>query len=99
LTSAKASVPTIRGEISSSWERKESTFSLNVEIPVNSMAFVSIPKLGNDDVSISENGKVVWADHKFKKGQEGIVKAIEDNDYISIKVGSGKYSFQLIQGN
>ena len=88
---------TVRGKISSSWEKLESAFSLTIEIPVNTEVFVSIPKLGNDNVTISENGKIVWADHKFKNGQKGIVEGTDNNDYITLKVGSGKYSFQVMQ--
>ena len=78
-------------------EKTQNKFSLNVEVPVNSMAFVSIPTLGNDNVTVSENGKLVWAEHKFKKGRKGIVEAADNNDYISVKVGSGKYFFQVTQ--
>jgi alpha-L-rhamnosidase len=95
LTSATASVQTIKGKISSSWEKKENTFNLNVEIPVNSTAYVSIPKLGMKNVTISENGIPVWVDYRFNNEPEGIETGMDDKDYITLKVESGKYSFKL----
>jgi len=95
LTSATASVQTIKGKISSSWEKKENIFNLNVEIPVNSTAYVSIPKLGMKNVTISENGIPVWVDYRFNNEPEGIETGMDDKDYITLKVESGKYSFKL----
>lgn len=94
LTSAKASVQTVRGDISSSWEIDGSTFKLNIEVPVNSKSQVSIPKLGKNKVVISENGSTVWSSNKLIKGICGVTEGVDDGDYITLLVGSGKYSFQ-----
>lgn len=94
LTSAKASVQTVRGEISSSWESDGGTFKLNIEIPANSVAQVSIPKLGKNQIVISESGSTVWSSNKLSKGIEGVTDGADDGDYITLSVGSGTYSFQ-----
>jgi alpha-L-rhamnosidase len=44
LTSAEASIKTVRGVISSSWKRTKDSFVLEIEIPVNSTAKVSVPR-------------------------------------------------------
>ena len=98
LTHAKASVNTVRGEIRSAWEIINNTFRLDVEIPVNSEAFVSIPKFGKESISVSENGKIVWGNGMFKKAVEGVYEGVEEADYITFKAGSGNYSFILSNG-
>jgi alpha-L-rhamnosidase len=96
LTSAKATVQTVRGEISSSWELTSDTFRLNIHVPANSTAEVSIPKLGMKNVVLSENGKTVWSStNKFDEGTNGVSQGADDGAYIALKVGSGNYSFQL----
>jgi len=93
LSHARASVKTVRGEIYSSWEKFSDTFKMDVKIPVNSEAYISIPKLGKNDGSISENGYFIWQNNKFMKGNKGIYEGSETVDYITFKVGSGSYSF------
>ena len=95
LTSAKATVQTVRGEISSSWELSAGAFKLDVKVPVNSKSQVNIPKLGMSNIIITENGKTVWSNNKFDMGIDGVTDGADEGDYITLKVGSGNYSFQL----
>ena len=95
LTFASASVKTVRGDISSSWKLDNGIFKLDVEIPVNAEARISIPKLGMENVTKFESGKTVWLDQTYTKGIEGVVDGVEDIEYITFKVGSGNYSFQV----
>ena len=46
-------------------------------------------------MTIFESGKTVWLDQTYKKGTEGVVDGVEDVEYITFKVGSGIYSFQV----
>jgi alpha-L-rhamnosidase len=95
LTSASATVKTVRGEISSSWELDDiGSFKLKVKVPANSKAQVSIPKQGNKNIIISENDSIVWSNNELSKGIEGLIKGVDDGDYITLSIGSGKYSFQ-----
>ena len=66
-----------------------------MEIPVNAEARISIPKLGMENVTKFESGKTVWLDQTYTKGIEGVVDGVEDIEYITFKVGSGNYSFQV----
>tara|TARA_B110000037_G_scaffold222822_1_gene299785 strand:- start:10108 stop:13512 length:3405 start_codon:yes stop_codon:yes gene_type:complete len=95
LTSARASVKTVRGEISSSWKLTEGIFKLDVQIPVNTKAQVSIPKLGKKSIAIYEGGKTVWSNNKFNKGNKGITEGMNGKEYVVLTVGSGNYSFQV----
>lgn len=95
LKFAKAFVTTVRGEIGSSWKREHDSFTLEVKIPYNSEAFVSIPRLGMKNIVISEGGKTVWSENKSdEEGVVGISEGVNDGEYITFTVGSGQYIFQ-----
>ena len=95
LTNAGASVETVRGLVSSSWEKEGNTLTLEVTIPVNSRGKVSVSKLGLERVVVKEGGKVVWEEGLYQGGVAGISGAEESEDYITFEAGSGEYSFKL----
>jgi alpha-L-rhamnosidase len=59
LSSAAASLDTIRGRISSSWSRTGDAFELEVSIPPNTSATVTLP--AKDPASVTEGGQPVKA--------------------------------------
>ncbi len=86
LNHAEATTETVRGKISSSWNLENDQFSLEVEVPFNSVANVFIP--GNEQDILTEDGKALVA----AKG----VKYISFSDgKHQLKVSSGKYNFVL----
>jgi len=95
LERVDASIKTIRGLISSSWRKHGSSLTLDVTIPVNAQAKVSIPKMGLKDVIVKENGKTIWRDGSYVQGVAGIKGASDNGDYITFEVGSGTYSFEV----
>ena len=96
LTYARASIRTVRGMVSSSWKKKKDSFSIEIEIPVNSEARVHVPKLGFKNVVITESGETVWENGKFIRGVPGITAGTDGDDYVVFDVGSGSYNFQII---
>ena len=92
---AEASIKTVRGIISSSWKRTKNSFGLEVEIPVNSTAKVSLPTLGLKAFAITEGGKAVWKDNSYVDGITGITSARRDIDRVTFDIGSGRYRFEL----
>ncbi len=96
LTYVSASIKTVRGMVSSSWKKTDNSLTLEVGIPVNSKAKVSIPKMGLENFGITESGKTIWEDGSYIGGVEGITGGIESNEYVTFDVGSGSYSFKLI---
>jgi len=90
-----ASVKTIRGLVASSWIRKDTSFFLNVSIPVNAVAIVSIPKIGLENVVVKEGDKTIWARGFFVGGVKGIYDGFQSDDCINFKMGSGSYQFKL----
>lgn len=97
LNYVSASLKTIRGMVSSNWEKSEHSLILNVSLPVNAQAKVSISKMKLDNVTIKESGKTVWENGSYLEGIAGIAGANEDDQYITFQVGSGSYSFELLK--
>jgi len=95
LTFVEGSVNTVRGLIFSKWERKEGLITLEVKIPVNSRARVSVPTMGWSKMRIEESGKPVWENNSYVQGVEGIREACEDKGYVTFRVESGSYFFKV----
>ena len=95
LEHAGADLTTVRGQISSHWRRTDQSFTLEVIIPVNSTARVSVPTLGLSNVTVSEGGNAVWQNNAYLAGSDGITSARARADFIDVNVGSGTYSFVL----
>ena len=86
LTQASTSYKSIRGEIATRWEKKDGTLTLDVTIPANTTATVSLPAAKAADVT--EGGRPV-------ETAEG-VKLLEIADRtLEFSVGSGVYHFTV----
>ena len=96
LEYANASIRTVRGRISAGWKKADNSIALEVTIPVNSKAKVSVPKIGLKNVTVQESGKVIWKDGSYVSGVAGITGGSESADYVSFDVGSGSYSIKLV---
>jgi alpha-L-rhamnosidase len=95
LTYASASIKTVRGIISSSWKKADASFTLEVTIPANATAKVSVPTLVLKESAITEGGKAIWKNGVYIDGVEGIAGARRDGDWVTFDVGSGSYRFEL----
>lgn len=84
LRHGKAQIETMRGKVSSEWERDSEFFTLNVEIPFNTTAFVFIP--GDEKSELTESGLPL-------KQVEEIEYLGFNKGYHQLKVHSGRYSF------
>ncbi len=68
---------------------------LEIEIPVNSMAKVSVPTLGLNECAITEGGKAIWKNDSYIDGVAGGNGAGRDVDWVTFDIGSGRYCFRL----
>ncbi|HEC44717.1 MAG TPA: hypothetical protein ENI20_18020 [Bacteroides sp.] len=84
----KASIHTIHGTISSSWEKKQDGLNLKIRVPANTTATVYLP--ASPDAVITEGGKTL-------SRAKGIRILAREDDEAVFEVGSGSYSF-LISG-
>ncbi len=96
LTSLSATVGTLRGDITSSWTHAPGAVTLDVDIPVNSAATVSIPRdVEMTGVVVREGDQVVWEKGQFVAGRPGISSAKDQRGRVIFEVGSGHYAFRL----
>ncbi len=95
LTHARASVRTVRGVIRSGWKKVGNSLTLDVTIPAGSRAKVSIPTIGLKNVLVAESDKTVFKDGTFVSGVPGMAGASQSDNYVTLDVGSGTYSFRL----
>ena len=68
---------------------------MDVTIPANSTATVSVPNIGSGSVMIQEGGKTVWSDGTYVSGVPGISGARLNGDRVELQVGSGHYSIRV----
>jgi alpha-L-rhamnosidase len=95
LTRASASLQTVRGTVSVKWQKSDNAFELLTSVPTNAQSHVSVPKLGLENVMITEDGKPVWQNHSYVPGVEGVTAGVESQDYVTFQVGSGAYDFKF----
>jgi len=86
LTHAVASLQTYYGKLSSGWKLENGKLSLDVEVPPNTTATVYVPASGIE--AITENGSAV-------SSSRDIVLAGTEKGYVLLKIGSGKYHFEM----
>jgi hypothetical protein len=74
-------------------------YSLQAEIPVNSLGYVAVDTLSLSDVVIRESNTTVWQNNAYETGVSGIINATNRGDAIVFRVGSGSYNFQVYGDN
>ena len=85
MTWARGSYDSVHGKISSAWKLEAGKLTMDVIVPVNTTATVSVP--ATDAASVTENGKPA--------GQAQGVKFLHVADGAAVyKIGSGSYHFE-----
>jgi alpha-L-rhamnosidase len=96
LTSASATVGSVRGNVTSSWSHEPGVITLQVEVPVNSTASVSIPQDPEmTNIAIHEGDHTVWEKGQFVEGTAGVTAGKLDGKRVVFEVGSGHYAFRV----
>jgi alpha-L-rhamnosidase len=94
LTYAEGTVPTVKGLITTRWEKDNSgNFSLRITVPANTCASIYIPKLSNGSFSITESGKQIWP-MTSKMNDPGILAVTGEDSSIKCVVAAGEYRFR-----
>lgn len=62
---------------------------MQVTIPLNTKANISVPKNGMNSVLVYEGGVPVWSKRSFLGKVAGISKASEDSNYVNFEVQEG----------
>lgn len=84
LTYANASYETPYGKLFSGWKLEDKKLLLNAEIPTNTSAIIYIPIVNNGEVTV--NGQPLLS-------SKSVIVADKTKEYVSVRVGSGKYEF------
>ncbi|MBD0255026.1 MAG: family 78 glycoside hydrolase catalytic domain [Cytophagales bacterium] len=96
LAWAEGTVETPYGPVKSRWDRKGNGLTLNVTVPANATAQIRLPNLGNQALTVTENGKTL-----LNAGTpSGTVPFIEvtkvDEAGATLQVGAGSYAFTIL---
>jgi len=86
LTSVSGTINTVRGLISSTWERTADSFTLSVTVPVNTSAVIYVPKSGSGTALRESGGAAELA--------AGVFAVTDELEYWKVNVGSGIYQFE-----
>jgi alpha-L-rhamnosidase len=84
LTHAKAILNTVHGRVESSWEFEGDRFTLDVEIPANTSARVTLPYALIGDIGGSNEDPL---------SNPGILGLVQKDEHVLAILGSGRYSF------
>lgn len=95
LDHAEASIETINGTVSSSWQINGEQLELDVTLPPNSTGQISIPDLGNEQLTIREGEIVIWNSEGPLAEGDHITNGRREAGYVTFDVDSGVYSFIL----
>jgi alpha-L-rhamnosidase len=98
LSRAEATYKSINGTIAVNWKKSEdASLNMQVTIPPNTKAIISVPKNGMEAVLIKEGGQIVWSKRNMQTTVAGIDEANEDSDYVNFNVDSGVYDFNVVR--
>ena len=90
LTSVSATVGSVRGNVTSSWSHEPGVITLQVDVPVNSTASVSIPQEDEmTEITIHEGDRIVWEKGHFVEGTPGVTAGKLEGKRVIFEVGSG----------
>ena len=93
LTSARGRVPTERGPVEVEWAREGARTTVDVIVPWNTTATVSLPVADAAGATVTENDVTVWDDGSGDDLPAGISDVAPDGDRIAVEVGAGTYRF------
>ena len=100
LTNVSASINTVRGKVSVAWSKPAARqFTLDVTVPVNTIATVYIPTNGHETANaiVTENGSEIWNRGVVTKNRPDINITGTEGEYVVCRIGSGSYRFAISQ--
>lgn len=93
LTFAEGAVPTVKGLITTRWEKSPNgRFSLSVNVPANTRASIYVPRISNGNFTLTESGKRLWP-AKPEIKDSGVLAVSEEDSSVKCLVGAGSYQF------
>jgi alpha-L-rhamnosidase len=97
LTFAEGTVPTVKGLITTRWEKKAGgKFVLSIHVPANTQASVYLPRISSGNIRIMEAGNLLWP-APSAINDPGVLAVSDEGSSIKCLVGGGDYQFEEIQ--
>jgi alpha-L-rhamnosidase len=90
---ARGSLDTVHGRVESAWSRGAGAVTLRVQVPVNTSAWVFVPKPAAGSLALSEGGRMIWCDGARVGQVDGIGMVRDAGEWMSVEVASGVYEF------
>jgi alpha-L-rhamnosidase len=95
LESARASLRSVRGTVSISWERNVEGFVMGLVVPVGSRGTTHIP-IQQGSQAVMLNGSRIWPEARPRAPIEpGCELVGREGDYLVLEVGSGKHELTV----
>ena len=91
LTSAAATIDTLRGRVAVRWQRADGVLTVTLTVPACSTATFMLPvEMARQ---VREGKEVVWDNSGFHAGIAGIHAAHVDGKHLAVEIGGGQYCF------
>lgn len=95
LSTASSTIPTVKGDIATSWKQDSVSFDLSATVPANSSCLVFLPKLGSDSIDVYEGTTLIWTHGAVADSVLGVTLDTAEADRLVWLTGSGSYSFKV----
>lgn len=95
LTWARGHHDTLRGRITSAWERRGAGLALDVGIPPNTRATIRVPMLGDERRSVFESGVPIVERGTVTRAEPMVDVRAVDATACEVHVGAGSYRFEV----
>jgi hypothetical protein len=96
LPAMAGTLRSVRGLVGAAWAwaAASSSSSLNVTLPANTAAALSVPVAGLAGVTVREQGRVVWSQGAYVPGVPGLSSGALDGPYVTFQAsGGGEFAF------
>ncbi|MCU0643180.1 MAG: glycoside hydrolase family 78 protein [bacterium] len=94
LKFATATLKTIQGDVHVSWEKKENSLEVTVQIPVGVDVEIWLPLLWEDGV-VQEGCSILWKNGKAIKNSSQVSFSGIKEKWLVFELGSGYYKFDM----
>ncbi|MGB5943953.1 MAG: alpha-L-rhamnosidase C-terminal domain-containing protein [Leeuwenhoekiella sp.] len=94
MSSIRQTVPSVKGDIKLEVDRSESTFTINLISPKETLATVYIPKNNGNIGKVFVNGALFLDQGMLKEQFEGIVFEGDSNEFLKFKMSPGKWKVE-----
>jgi len=95
LSFAESSVPTVKGLITTRWDKLGSgQLALSLTVPPGSRATLYLPVVSARSAAVEESGRRLWPSPPHKR-VPGVIAVESEDAFIKCLLGAGAYRFKI----